>query len=144
LGKVFFYAIGAFVAGAVATRLLWALLGSPADVDFLGDAGGVLRLAYARANPLAIIGIFVLALLVAGLAGAGFGYLTSYPALRLRGDFLAIVLIAVGEVGRVFALNYPPLAGGVFGLSGVPNPFIWLENARAVDFRRGFMFSRNV
>ncbi|MFQ5918487.1 MAG: branched-chain amino acid ABC transporter permease [Thermoplasmata archaeon] len=133
LGKVFFYAIGAFVAGALTTRLLWVFLGSPADVDFLGDAGGVLRLAYARANPLVIIGVFVVALFVAGLAGAGFGYLASYPALRLRGDFLAIVLIAVGEVGRVFALNYPPLAGGVFGLSGVPNPFIWLENARAVD-----------
>ena len=133
MGKVFFYAIGAYVAGAVTTRILWALLGSPSDVDFLGDAGGVLRLAYARANPLAIMGIFVISLVVAALAGAGFGYLASYPALRLRGDFLAIVLIAVGEVGRVFALNYDPLAGGVFGLSGVPNPFIWLENARAVD-----------
>ncbi|MCJ2531267.1 MAG: branched-chain amino acid ABC transporter permease [Candidatus Thermoplasmatota archaeon] len=133
LGKVFFYAIGAYVAGALTTRLLWALVGSPSDVEFLQDAGGVIRLAYARANPLVIIGIFVLALAVAALAGAGFGYLASYPALRLRGDFLAIVMIAVGEVGRIFALNYNPLAGGVFGLSGVPNPFIWLENARAVD-----------
>lgn len=133
LGKVLFYSIGAYVAGALTTRILWALLGSPSDVEFLEDAGGVLRLAYARANPLVIMGIFALALVVAALAGGAFGYLASYPALRLRGDFLAIVLIAVGEVGRVFALNYDPVAGGVFGLSGVPNPFIWLENARAVD-----------
>ncbi|MFQ6012442.1 MAG: branched-chain amino acid ABC transporter permease [Thermoplasmata archaeon] len=133
LGKVFFYSIGAYVAGALTTRLIWALAGSPSDVEFLEDAGGVIRLAYARANALVIIGIFVLSLVVAAVAGAGFGYLVSYPALRLRGDFLAIVMIAVGEVGRVFALNYDPVAGGVFGLSGVPNPFIWLENARAVD-----------
>lgn len=133
LGKVFFYSIGAYVAGALTTRLIWALVGSPADVPFLEDAGGVIRLAYARGNPLVIVGIFVAALIVAALAGAGFGYLASYPALRLRGDFLAIVLIAVGEVGRVFALNYNPVAGGVFGLSGVPNPFIWLPNARVVD-----------
>src|SRR5207249_4279809 len=58
------------------------------------------------------------------------GYLAAYPALRLRGDFLAIVLIAVGEAGRVFGQNYEPLAGGVFGLPGVPNPFAWLS-ARA-------------
>lgn len=133
LGKVFFYSIGAYVAGALTTRLLWALLGAPTDVSFLEDAGGVLRLAYARGHPLVIVGIFVLALVVAAIAGAAFGYLASYPALRLRGDFLAIVLIAVGEVGRVFALNYDPVAGGVFGLSGVPNPFIWLPNARLVD-----------
>jgi len=126
LGKVFFYSIGAYVAGALTAHALWALAGSPADIPFLEDAGGVVRFAVARANPGAMLGLFVASLVVAALAGAAFGWLASYPALRLRGDFLAIVLIAVGEVTRVFVFNYEPIAGGVFGLSGVPNPFAWL------------------
>src|SRR3972149_6444280 len=69
---------------------------------------------------------------LAAWVGPAFGWLTTCPALRLRGDFLAIVLIAVGEASRVFVLNYEPIAGGVFGLSGVPNPFAWLP-PRVVD-----------
>lgn len=126
LGKVFFYSIGAYVAGALTTHALWALAGSPSDIAFLEDAGGVVRFAVARANPGAIIGLFVASLVAAALAGAAFGWLASYPALRLRGDFLAIVLIAVGEVSRVFVFNYEPIAGGVFGLTGVPSPFAWM------------------
>ncbi|HKZ23029.1 MAG TPA: branched-chain amino acid ABC transporter permease [Thermoplasmata archaeon] len=132
LGKVFFYSIGGYVAGALTTHALWALAGSPADVPFLEDAGGAVRFAVARANPAAIVGLFIASLALAALVGAAFGWLTSYPALRLRGDFLAIVLIAVGEASRVFVLNYEPIAGGVFGLSGVPNPFAWLP-PRVVD-----------
>lgn len=132
LGKVFFYSVGGYVAGVVTTQGLWALAGSPSDVPFLEDGGGVVRFAVARANPVAIVGLFLASLAVAALAGAAFGWLTSYPALRLRGDFLAIVLIAVGEASRVFVLNYEPIAGGVFGLPGVPNPFAWLP-PRIVD-----------
>jgi len=126
LGKVFFYSIGAYVAGALTTHVLWALAGSPAGVPFMQGQGAVVRVAFARSNPGAILGLFVASLFAAALIGAGIGYLAAYPALRLRGDFLAIVLIAVGEAGRIFARNYEPLAGGVFGLPGVPNPFIWL------------------
>jgi branched-chain amino acid transport system permease protein len=132
LGKVFFYSIGAYVAGTLTTRALWVLAGSPSDIPFYEAAGGVVRFATARSNPMAIVSIFLASLIAAALVGAAFGYLASYPALRLRGDFLAIVLIAVGEVGRVFAINYEPLAGGVFGLPGVPNPFAWLP-PRAID-----------
>src|SRR5206468_3610939 len=92
--------------------------------------GAAIRQAFARSNPGAILGLFVVSLLAAAVIGAAVGYLAAYPALRLRGDFLAIVLIAVGEAGRVFGRNYEPLAGGVFGLPGVPNPFAWLP-ARA-------------
>lgn len=132
LGKVFFYSIGAYVAGAITTHAVWALAGAPADIPFFEARGAVVRFAFARANPGAILGLFVGSLVAAGVIGAAFGYLASYPALRLRGDFLAIVLIVVGEAGRVFALNYEPLAGGVFGLPGVPNPFVWAP-PRVVD-----------
>jgi branched-chain amino acid transport system permease protein len=126
LGKVFFYSVGAYVGGAITTHALWALMGAPADVPFMQGQAAALRQAFARANPGAILGLFVVSLVAAALIGAAVGYLAAYPALRLRGDFLAIVLIAVGEAGRVFGRNYEPLAGGVFGLPGVPNPFAWL------------------
>jgi branched-chain amino acid transport system permease protein len=89
------------------------------------------RLLYATANPGVILGFFLGAIVLAGVLGAGFGVLASYPALRLRGDFLAIVLIAVGEVGRVFARVYTPLAGGNIGIGGVPNPFVFLGDREA-------------
>src|SRR3972149_5964193 len=81
----------------------------PADARSLEAAGGAVRFAVARANPAAIVGLFIASLALAALVGAAFGWLTSYPALRLRGDFLAIVLIAVGEASRVFFLNYEPI-----------------------------------
>src|SRR6266508_537277 len=134
LGKVFFYSIGAYVAGALTTHVFWALAGFPADEGLLlSDTGGAMRLAYAKANPGVIVGLFLASLVLGALAGVAFGYLSALPALRLRGDFLAITLIAIGEASRVFVLNYRPIAGGEFSLPGVANPFIWLDNPRLGD-----------
>jgi branched-chain amino acid transport system permease protein len=124
LGKVFFLSIGAYVAGAVVAHTIAALTGYGEDL-FTARAANA-RLLYAAANPGAILGLFAAILVLASLAGAAFGVLASYPALRLRGDFLAIVLIAVGEVGRVFVRTYQPIAGGNIGTGGVPNPFVFL------------------
>jgi branched-chain amino acid transport system permease protein len=134
LGKVFFYSVGAYVAGGLTTRALWAIAGFPADEELLlGNAGAAMRTAFARDNPGVIMGLFLVSLLLGTVAGAAFGYLASYPVLRLRGDFLAITMIAIGEVSRVFVLNYAPIAGGEFNLPGVPNPFVWLRDSRVSD-----------
>jgi branched-chain amino acid transport system permease protein len=52
------------------------------------------------------------------------------PTLRLRGDYIAIVTLAFGEIIRVFALNGPqitifgmPLTGGELGISGTDPPY---------------------
>lgn len=124
LGKVFFLSVGAYVAGALVAHSIAALTGYRGDL-FTAQAANA-RLLYAAANPGAIVGLFLAALALAAIAGAAFGVLASYPALRLRGDFLAIVLIAVGEVGRVFVRTYEPIAGGNIGIGGVPNPFVFL------------------
>src|SRR5437867_3426321 len=124
LGKVFFLSVGAYVAGALVAHSIAAWTGYTEDL-FTARAANA-RLLFAAANPAAIVGLFVAALVLAGLLGAAFGVLASYPALRLRGDFLAIVLIAVGEVGRVFVRTYEPIAGGNIGIGGVPNPFVFL------------------
>ena len=133
LGKVFFLSVGAYIAGALVAHSIAALTGYRQDL-FTAQAASV-RFAYAVANPGAILGLFLAALLLAGVAGAMFGVLASYPALRLRGDFLAIVLIAVGEVGRVFVRTYEPIAGGNIGVSQIPNPFVFLgDRAGRVAF----------
>ncbi len=49
--------------------------------------------------PLALLR-FVVAMLLGGLAAMIFGFLVGLPALRLRGDYLAIVTLAFGEIVR--------------------------------------------
>lgn len=125
-GKVFFYSIGAYVAGILAAHVITGLAGFSGDL-FSAPAANA-RLVYASANPAAVLGIFFGALVLAAVAGGAFGFLAAFPALRLRGDFLAIVLIAVGEVSRVFVHTYEPLAGGPIGIPGVPNPFTFVPD----------------
>lgn len=49
---------------------------------------------------------FPLALLVGGLAAGLFGILIGIPILRLRGDYLAIVTLAFGEIIRNLVQNF--------------------------------------
>lgn len=49
--------------------------------------------------PLALLR-FVVAMLLGGLAAMVFGFVIGLPALRLRGDYLAIVTLAFGEIVR--------------------------------------------
>jgi branched-chain amino acid transport system permease protein len=133
-GKVFFYSIGAYVAGRLTATLLMGMV-EVEDIEFFSHIAADLRLGVAASHPPVILSLFFASLLLAALLGGVFGFLASYPALRLRGDFLAIVLIAMGEIGRVFVRTYTPLTGGVYGLSGVPNPLVWLGEP---DVWRGF------
>jgi ABC-type branched-subunit amino acid transport system permease subunit len=63
---------------------------------------------------------------IAGAAIAGIvGFLIGVIALRrLRSDYLAIVMIAVGTIIYDFVQNYTPLFNGVNGTIGVPQPFV--------------------
>jgi len=63
---------------------------------------------------------FAVYALVAALVAGFIGLLTSLPALRLREDFLAITMIALGEVMKLIVKNEEWLAEGVWGLSGIP------------------------
>jgi branched-chain amino acid transport system permease protein len=61
---------------------------------------------------------FGAALAVSALGTAAVGLAVSYPALRLRGIYLAIATLGLGEVIRVIFLNLEP-TGGAFGFSGI-------------------------
>ena len=93
LGYVAFFAIGAYAVGLVRVELL---LQRPrpraASPDRPHAAGRPPQL-----HPLVILA----AILVTAVAGSFIGL----PTLRLRGDYIAIVTLAFGEIIRVFALN---------------------------------------
>lgn len=93
LGHAGFMCIGAFVGGKVASLL------DTADGSTVN------------------IGVMLIAIVIGGLAAALFGILIGIPALRLRGDYLAIVTLAFGEIVRSVIMNLPEnLFGGTLGL----------------------------
>ena len=49
------------------------------------------------------------------------GVILGLPALRLRGDYLAIITLGFGEIVRIVALNLD-VTGGPSGIAGIPNP----------------------
>jgi branched-chain amino acid transport system permease protein len=101
MGQAAFYAVGAYTAAILNTRLqvpiLWAL-------------------------PLC------------GLAAAAFGALVARPVLHLRGDYLLIVTIGVGEIVRIALVNdLFGLTGGANGIFGIARPSLFGYKIRRPD-----------
>ena len=73
-----------------------------------------------------VLARFPLAMLVGGIVGAVFGLLVGIPVLRLKGDYLAIVTLAFGEILRSVIINLE-FTGGASGLKGMPQDsnFYW-------------------
>jgi branched-chain amino acid transport system permease protein len=65
------------------------------------------------------------ALPLAGLLAALWGIMLGFPVLRLRGDYLAIVTLAFGEIIRVVITNWVSLTRGPNGISGIPRPTLF-------------------
>jgi branched-chain amino acid transport system permease protein len=65
---------------------------------------------------------FWICLPLAGIMAAFWGILLGFPVLRLRGDYLAIVTLAFGEIIRLVLINWVPVTNGYAGISGIPRP----------------------
>ncbi|MDX9801467.1 MAG: branched-chain amino acid ABC transporter permease [Spirochaetia bacterium] len=72
--------------------------------------------------------MFWIALPAGGLMAAVFGVLLSLPVLRLRGDYLAIVTLAFGEITRMVLQNWGSVTGGATGISLIPRPWFFGVN----------------
>lgn len=57
----------------------------------------------------------ILAMLIGGIIAAAFGFIIGLPALRLKGDYLAIVTLAFGEIIKTIFLNAEPF-GATLGM----------------------------
>ena len=88
---------------------------------------------------------FWLCLPIAGLLAATWGVLLGFPVLRLRGDYLAIVTLAFGEIIRLVLINWVPVTNGGAGIASIPRasffglPFTDDDNGFAAFF--GLEFS---
>jgi len=65
---------------------------------------------------------FWILLPLAGILASFWGVLLGFPVLRLRGDYLAIVTLAFGEIIRIILINWVDLTNGYAGISGIPRP----------------------
>jgi len=63
---------------------------------------------------------FWVCLPLAGMLAALWGITLGFPVLRLRGDYLAIVTLAFGEIIRIVILNWQSLTGGPNGINRIP------------------------
>ncbi len=82
---------------------------------------------------------FWMALPLAGVLAALWGLILGFPVLRLRGDYLAIVTLAFGEIIRVVLLNWYEFTNGPDGISGIPKPTLFgLEFTRTGGFAEYF------
>ena len=70
------------------------------------------------------------AALIAGLCGAALGA----PAVRVRGDYLAIVTLGFGEIVRIAFTNLERWTGGPNGLLDIAHPTLWFPGHGRYDF----------
>ena len=89
---------------------------------------------------------FPIALACGGVMAAVFGLLIGIPALRLKGDYLAIITLGFGEIIRVVILSLG-FTGGGRGLSGIPKyttfPWVYWVMAATITILFTLMFSRH-
>lgn len=103
----------------------------------LGHAGFMAVGAYASAifltrSALPIGIAFPIGIVIGGLVAGIFGILIGIPALRLKGDYLAIITLGFGEIIRVVLLNVDSLLGfkltyGAAGLKNIPKATTFLS-----------------
>ncbi len=65
---------------------------------------------------------------ISAIATAVFGMLLAFPALRLSGDYLAIVTLGAGEITRIVLNNLDQVTGGPNGLLGLAHPRLPFSN----------------
>ncbi len=113
-----------FVLSIATQAVIWALLAASWDllsgytgqVSF-GHAGFFALGAYTAAAASKHLGLspwlgLALGAVVAAVVGLG----TGFPALRLRGHYLALVTLALAELIRLTAQNWLAVTGGPFGI----------------------------
>jgi branched-chain amino acid transport system permease protein len=110
LGYVAFYAIGAYTVGWFGSDWFTEAVNGGKSGIHVGVSGQAANLLGIHLNFLMII---VIAMVLAAIAGAIIGL----PTLRLRGDYIAIVTLAFGEIAGSIALNGNEVKIGKFTLT---------------------------
>jgi branched-chain amino acid transport system permease protein len=130
-GIVLAVAGGAYIAASLSTRLAIYLLNVQTNLDPIYNNVAVLQLVnpVLRSSPWLSIGLLILFLIIGGASGTLMGLISSAPAVRLREDYLAITLLAFGEILNVIGTGFDPLVGGPPGVN-LPDIFGWAGQYR--------------
>jgi branched-chain amino acid transport system permease protein len=101
------------------------LLAGTTGILSLGHAGLMAIGAYTSGLLTVRLGWpFEAGFLLSGLVAAVLGTLLASPALRLKGHYLSIATLALGEIVNQIIVNADPLTGGAVGLPGIPAPTV--------------------
>ncbi|HZW99855.1 MAG TPA: branched-chain amino acid ABC transporter permease [Trueperaceae bacterium] len=121
IGIAAFFAIGAFTSALVTT------------VEPTGSMAAFTQQLFGLGAP------FWVGLLAAGLASGLLALIVGGPTLRLRGDYLAIATIGIGELVRLVFQNERWLANGPQPLRGLPQPLSCLASSEGCSYLPGFV-----
>jgi branched-chain amino acid transport system permease protein len=139
--------MGLYHTNVMVSALLYIILGL--GLNIVVGLGGLLNLGYAAFFAVGAytyglsfkyLGPFMVAqglppgllfwvcLPLGGLTALIFGVLVGLPVLRLRGDYLAIITLAFGEIVKIVLQNMTGITGGATGISLIPRPWFFGVN----------------
>ncbi len=112
-------ATNALLYGLLALSL--TLVAGTVGMVSLGHAGLLAIGAYASSLMAIELGLPVtLSIALAGVVTAVIGTLLVFPAFRMRGHYVSIATLAIGQIVALVILNWNSLTRGPIGISGIP------------------------
>jgi len=110
--------VAALTIGGIA--LAWALLGNLGGLVSFGHAAFFGVGSYASAILVMKAGWPIAAGLLAGGVFAAVSAILMLPALRLRGPYFALAVLAYAHIFRIIATEWKSLTGGAGGIANIP------------------------
>jgi branched-chain amino acid transport system permease protein len=110
--------IAALTIGGIAVA--WALLGNLGGLVSFGHAAFFGVGAYVSALLSLDAGWPVLPAMLAGGLGAAVASVAALPALRLRGPYFALAILAYAHIFKILAVEFEGVTGGAGGLLSIP------------------------
>ncbi|HTD05620.1 branched-chain amino acid ABC transporter permease [Undibacterium sp.] len=110
--------VASLTIGGIA--LAWALLGNLGGMVSFGQAAFFGVGSYVSALLTLKFGLPVLPAMLLGGVGASLASLAMLPALRLKGPYFALAILAYAQIFRILAMEFRGVTGGAGGLSGIP------------------------
>jgi branched-chain amino acid transport system permease protein len=142
VGHAGFMSIGAYTSTFLTTRLIPHLLwGEP--LFPMGKMLYTFDVAAHATGPLWQL-VFPLTLIAGGIVAALAGLLVAIPSFKIRGDYLAIITLAVNYIVQSFFANMEAV-GGSRGITGIPHftnvPWVLIWAAISLWAIRNFIYS---
>ena len=127
---LFPFLVSFYQVGIMTSALMFVILGL--GLNIVIGYGGLLHLGYAAFYAIGAYNYGLLylywgipfwgALPLGAVSGMVLGLLIGIPVLRLRGDYLAIVTLAFGEIVRLLLENLSGFTKGPEGIAQIPRP----------------------